>query len=263
MFASKLKVHGTVINVDPSVKGTAPITEESLNFIQMHTAGSTVLEIGCGSGIYARLLRDRGVEVIATDACRINKEGLLPPNNNNRMAEFTNSRAIPNMIEENAVSAVEKFGQNPSLSLFLSFPLPVNYRNSRAQYDETALRNFKGNKFFLIAYYQGKLPETEKYQFRSANEATGSKGLHSYLSRRWNVKDKLLLETGRLGPGTNCYLIYFERKKKANNMSAGTNRKCPKNNSKDFKLKTVMKGIDGNLWIVSKRSDGVIFWKKK
>jgi hypothetical protein len=229
----------------------------------MHTAGSTVLEIGCGSGIYAKLLRERGVQVIATDACRINKEGLLPPNN--RMAEYSNRRAINNMIEKNAVEAVQNHGQNTSLSLFLSFPLPGKFGESSPQYDELALRNFKGNKFFLIAMYQGnpKLEKKEKYNHRTANEATGSPRFHRYLYRHWDVKDTLLLETGRLGPGTRCYLIYFERKKTESNMSGGTNRKCPKNNAKDFKLKTVKKGLDGNLWIVSKRSDGVIFWKRK
>jgi 2-polyprenyl-3-methyl-5-hydroxy-6-metoxy-1,4-benzoquinol methylase len=112
MFKIKIKVYGTEVEVDPSLEGSAPITEEALSFIQMHTAGSTVLEIGCGSGIYAKLLRDRGVEVIATDACRINKEGL--PSQKNRMAKFTNRRAINNMIEKNAVEAVQNHGQNTS-----------------------------------------------------------------------------------------------------------------------------------------------------
>jgi hypothetical protein len=69
-------------------------------------------------------------------------------------------------------------------------------------------------------------------------------------------------------PDSTCYLIYFERKPApapAKNMSgsAGTNRKCPKKNAKDFKLNTVNRGLDGNMWIVSKRSDGVKFWKRK
>jgi hypothetical protein len=108
-----------------------------------------------------------------------------------------------------------------------------------------------------------KYKTTEKYDYRTANEVTGSIRFHRYLFKNWDVKDTLLLETGRMGPGTSCYLIYFERKKTESNMSGGTTRKCPKNNAKDFKLKTVKKGLDGNLWIVSKRSDGVIFWKRK
>ena len=68
----KRKVLGTEVKVEPILKGSAPITEEALNFIKEHTAGSTVLEIGCGSGIYAKLLRENGVRVIASDACRIN-----------------------------------------------------------------------------------------------------------------------------------------------------------------------------------------------
>ena len=126
-----------------------------------------------------------------------------------------------------------------------------------------ALRNFKGNKFFLIAlYWIDEIANGNgNYAWRNACDATGSVEFHKYLYEEWKVIDTLLLETGRMGANSCCYLIYFERKK--SNMSAGTNRKCPKNNAKDFKLKTVKKGLDGNLWIVSKRSDGVIFWKKK
>ena len=58
------QVRGTEIKT--MYRGSAPITEEALSFIKEHTTGSTVLEIGCGSGIYAKLLRDRGVKVIAT-----------------------------------------------------------------------------------------------------------------------------------------------------------------------------------------------------
>ena len=178
------------------------------------------------------------------------------------MAEFSNTRAIPNMIEENAVSAVEKFGQNTDLSLFLSFPIPGSFGTDK-QYDETALRNFKGNKFFLIAYYGESLDGKNKYDATDAHNATGSFELHDYLEKEWKLIDKELLEIGRMKrPNIHTYLIYFERKK-TTNMPGGTNRKCPKNNAKDLKLKTVKKGLDGNMWIVSKRSDGVIFWKRK
>ena len=36
-----------------------------------------------------------------------------------------------------------------------------------------------------------------------------------------------------------------------------------KKSAKEFNLKTVRKGLDGKMWIVSKRSDGVKFWKRK
>jgi SAM-dependent methyltransferase len=257
---STYKLFGTPVEINTSFTGAAPITEQALNFIQKHSAGTTILEIGCGSGIYAKLLREKGIKVIATDACRINREGLPSPTN--RMAEFSNIRAIPNMIEENAVSAVEKFGQNTDLSLFLSFPIPSSFGADK-QYDETALRNFKGNKFFLIAYYGESLSGKKKYDATDAHNATGSFELHDYLEKEWNLIDIELLETGRMRrPNIHTYLIYFERKK-TTNMPGGTNRKCPKNNAKDLKLKTVKKGLDGNMWIVSKRSDGVIFWKRK
>jgi len=259
------RVHGTEIPVNSRFMTSAPITEEALLFIKKHTAGSTVLEIGCGSGIYAKLLREIvGVKVIATDVCSIEKKGLLPSYNWTRMAKFTYRRAINNMIEKNAVEAVQNLGQNKSLSLFLSFPLPdssipINFRNSQ-QYDEIALRNFKGNKFFLIAMYGEEL-SIKKYDPANSNGSTGSYGFHYYLAEEWKVIDILLLETGRTSDHSYCYLIYFERKT-TNNMSGGKNRKCPKNNAKDFKLNTVDRGIDGKMWIVKKRRDGVKFWKR-
>ena len=48
-----------------------------------------------------------------------------------------------------------------------------------------------------------------------------------------------------------------------NNLYGGATRKCPKNPAKEFKLKTVKKGLDGKQWIVSKRSDGIKVWKRK
>jgi hypothetical protein len=207
------KIYGTQIVVDPKFKRSAPITQEALNFIKRHAAGSGVLEIGCGSGIYAKLLRENGVDIIASDACRINNEGL--PDNTTRMANFTNQRAITNIICKNAVTAVENHGQNSNLSLFLSFPLPHDYYSeSNISYDEAALSNFKGNKFFLIALYN-ELSNTENYSNSSSNDSTGSHGFHNYLAREWNVKDKLLLSSGGFLNQT-CYLIYFERKKKRN-----------------------------------------------
>ena len=41
------------------------------------------------------------------------------------------------------------------------------------------------------------------------------------------------------------------------------NKKIPSSPAKDHKLNTVKKGLDGNMWIVSKRSDGVKIWKRK
>ena len=56
---------------------------------------------------------------------------------------------------------------------------------------------------------------------------------------------------------------YSPNNNNSNNLNGGTNRKCPKKSAKEFKLKTVKKGLDGKMWIVSKRSDGVKFWKRK
>ena len=39
-------------------------------------------------------------------------------------------------------------------------------------------------------------------------------------------------------------------------------RKCPKKQAKDFNLKTKKRGLDGNMWIVTKKTDGTKYWKK-
>ena len=40
-------------------------------------------------------------------------------------------------------------------------------------------------------------------------------------------------------------------------------RQCPEKPAKEFKLKTIKKGLDGKMWVVSKRSDGIKVWKRK
>ena len=39
-------------------------------------------------------------------------------------------------------------------------------------------------------------------------------------------------------------------------------RKAPAHKAKKFKLKTKKRGIDGKFWIVSKRVDGIKYWKR-
>ena len=265
------RTYGNIIEVNKKLKISSQPTTQSIEFINEHLDGSTVLEIGCGSGIYAKLLRKKGVKVIATDVCRTNARA--------SMAEFTNVKAINNMIEKNAVEAIKNYGQNKSLSLFLSFPLPNNYNNKSQQYDETALREFLGNKFFLIAMYTVPLSNKEKYDCNSASQLTGSSGFHNYLAEAWDVKAKLLLETGRIDKGNHCYLIYFERKtankskngnngnndnngNKGNNNVNGKNRKCPAQKANTWPDGSLDWGLDDTRWVVATRANGVKYWRR-
>jgi hypothetical protein len=207
------QVHGT--NIKTNYLSSSPITAEALTFINKYS-DKTLLEIGCGSGIYAKLLRNSGLTVIATDACKIINTKLKNPNK--RMAKFTNKRAI-NIIEKNAVSAVRNYGQQKNVSLFLSFPLP-DVDNSEMQYDENALREFKGNKFFLTACYSKQLSNSKNYESFNVNISTGSSGLHKYLAENFTVEDKILLKTINV-PEFNkyIYLIYLKKKSEMNNNS--------------------------------------------
>ena len=54
-----------------------------------------------------------------------------------------------------------------------------------------------------------------------------------------------------------------KKSKKSSKKKVEISRQCPKNPAKEFKLKTVKKGLDGKMWIVSKRLDGIKVWKRK
>ena len=57
--------------------------------------------------------------------------------------------------------------------------------------------------------------------------------------------------------------IYEElRLNKFLNSQGGTIRKCPKEPAKKFNIKQKKKGLDGKMWIVYKRSNGVKAWKR-
>lgn len=255
---------GNIIKINSNLKTSVVITKKSLEFIKLHSTGSTILEIGCGSGIYAKLLREEGVKVIATDVCKTNAGA--------SMTEFTNVTAINNIIPKNAVKAVKNHGQNKSLSLFLSFPLPNNENKDRKlkRYDETALREFLGNKFFLIAMYTAPLSEKISYNPLIADGVTGSLGFHDYLAEAWDVKNKLKLYELA---GSYVYLIYFERKtanksnndnngNHGNNNRNGSNRLCPAGKATNWSVGNLTVGLDGTMWIVNKRTNGVKYWRR-
>lgn len=46
------------------------------------------------------------------------------------------------------------------------------------------------------------------------------------------------------------------------NSQGGTNRKCPKDPAKKYKLNQKKKGLDGKIWIVYKRANGIKAWKR-
>ena len=51
-----ITVFGNKVNLKKKFYSSVTITKQALDFFKTHTDGSTVLEIGCGSGIYAIFL---------------------------------------------------------------------------------------------------------------------------------------------------------------------------------------------------------------
>ena len=96
--------------------------------------------------------------------------------------------------------------------------------------------------------------EKNMEKLRLANEAHNDyhKAVGIDSSKAWNGM-----------PGGKKKQKNLRKKSKKSSKKVKSSRKCPKDLAKDFKLKTVKKGLDGKMWIVSKRSDGVKTWKKK
>ena len=148
-----------------------------------------MLEIGCGSGLWSKLLKNRGIDINPTDACELEIEGRPKPKD--RMSDWAKKRAIE--IEcMDAVEAVKKYGIDENSSLLFSFPLPD--QDLENPYDELAVKEFRGKIIFLVCKYGMEIKNGSYYSDAFPDTSTGSNKLHEYLGTEWFIFDRLLLE---------------------------------------------------------------------
>ena len=108
--------------------------------------------------------------------------------------------------------------------------------------------------------------------------------LKNFLINKENIKKNIIynIEDSQIKKSTPSYRCISDDLKKINSTKKYTlnessyksvicptiggnlksKRKCPKKHAKEFKLGTKKKGIDGKLWVVSKRKDNVKVWKR-
>lgn len=121
----------------------------ALDAIAAFVGTDKLLEVGAGSGLWSRLLADRGLKVFATDS--------------KAWAEYTEAEYF-HVEPLDAVDAVPEF--NPQALMFC-------WPHFRDSWDEAALAVFKGNKVIYIGEAEGG--------------CTGSPAFHSRLSRDFDL----------------------------------------------------------------------------
>jgi len=108
-------------------------TKEAIEKIKQFVRNDTILEIGSGSGLWAKLLKDEGLNIIATNKPFEKKEDYK--------TKFTDVQEL------NHLRAIQKYGYHNVL--MISWPLyddPMAYES---------LKDFQGNKLIFIGEEQG------------------------------------------------------------------------------------------------------------
>ena len=92
--------------------------------------------------------------------------------------------------------------------------LIVEYDKNTKELNDEVVKIFdavQSDVEFKKAFIYESLSGKKNYDPTDTHDSTGSRGFHSYLAEAWKVKDKLLLETGRMSDHSFCYLLYPER----------------------------------------------------
>lgn len=148
-------------------------SKEAIEELKKFINNETVLEIGSGYGLWAKLLKDAGVNVIATDLPFSNKQDSHRP----KKIKFTEIEEI------DAEVTIQKYIYKPYV-LMMSWP----------PYDDPmaakSLKGFKGNKLIFIGEGEGgctgddqffKILKTEWNFVKEINIPQWS-GIHDYIS---------------------------------------------------------------------------------
>ena len=132
-------------------------TKEAIERIKQFTGNDTILEIGSGYGLWARLLKDEGVNIVATNKPFTKEDGHIP--------EIKNISFIEEIEELDHKKAIEKYGKyNVLMMCWPPYDDPMAYES---------LKEFKGNKLIFIGEGHGG--------------CTGCDNFFELLSKEWNL----------------------------------------------------------------------------
>jgi hypothetical protein len=148
-------------------------SQEAIEEIKSFVGNETVLEVGAGYGMWAKLMREAGIKIVATDLPFGNESDIYRP----RKVRFTEIEEIDSEV------AVQKYMYQP-YTLMMSWP---PYAESMAA---KTLKGFKGNKLIFIGEGEGGCTGDDQLFNILRNEWTLVKeidipqwyGIHDYIS---------------------------------------------------------------------------------
>jgi hypothetical protein len=141
----------------PTYSWSVP-TKKAIEEIKAFVGGETVLEIGAGHGLWAKLMSDAGMDIVATDT----------PDPKDKILRHLQGKNFHNIEQLGHIDALDKYGNRTVL--FMSWP---PYKSPMAY---ESLEFFTGNKVIVIG--EGKLG------------CTGCDKFFDSLSENWqHVKD--------------------------------------------------------------------------
>ena len=130
-------------------------SEKPLEKLKTFIGNNTVLDVGSGYGLWARLLQNEGINVIATTLIPTEDKGHMPREN----------RSFTNVEDISHLEAIEKYPE--ANVLMMSWP---PYEDPMAY---EALKNFKGNKLIYVG--------------EGGQGCTGCNDFHSLLDQKWKM----------------------------------------------------------------------------
>ena len=151
-------------------------SKKAIEKIKGFVGNDSIVEVGSGYGLWAKLLKDEGINIIATDAFREEDKNFVP--NDTRYIDIENL---------NNEEAMEKYGDYSVL--MMSWP---PYHNSMS-YD--TISKFKGHKFIYIGEGHGG--------------CTGGQDFHDALNREWGIVEEICIPQWS---GLHDNLVFYQRK---------------------------------------------------
>ena len=124
--------------------GFAVPSRDAIEKIKSFVGNATVLEIGAGRGLWAKLLQDAGITVVPTDlhsGKRNTNQQSIVHNTNPYWSKSKNRKTFTDILHMSHEDALKQFGQHNVLMMIW----PPYSCNMAAQ----ALKSFKGSKFIF------------------------------------------------------------------------------------------------------------------